>query len=1083
MKKYIAWILVCAMLLSVLAGCNQDDQPGTVPTTEPTGATTEPVVDADGLQNAIEYIRTVYEEAPLETPRDFTRIASVVVGAERYQIVWSVDVAEDLVKIVPGEGNMVTIDVNENVAEETPYVLTATITDAAGNSASASWNHVIPLPVDYSEIVNAAYELKPGEAMDEEVTLQGVITSINTPYDSSFKNITVTIQVGDMADKPIMCYRLKGEGADTLLMGDTITVYGIIKNYNGTIEFDAGCELIEVIKGDGEVPVCPEDPKQIVDEAYALGKGQTLPYLATLTGKVTAVKEPYTDQYKNITVTIKVDGRSSKPIVCYRIKGELAPTVNVNDIITVEGYITNYNGTIEFAAGSKLIAVEDKAPPAVITDLAKIWKDAQNLDSGDQLSYEARVKGTITQVNYAYDPNYDNITVTIKLENGQTIGSRYMSGSGVSKIGVGDDIVVQGYIENYEGKRQFIRAKMIDYTINRTDAPEDPLQIVEDAYGLASGESLMYDAELTGKVISIKEPYTSQYKNATFTIEVPGAEGKPIVCYRVKGSGLSGLAVGDTVTVEGTITNYNGTIEFTTGSKVSNVVKGDGTEATDPTEPTTDSTDPTAGVTYVDAPVAGTPYKMVMDKAGTVLYFDGATESESVTFRLNSSEDAAVAVDVVLEEVEGVEGGYRLYFMNGNAKTYIRVYERTDGDPGYGKGSLELVTETPAEYYTYDSTYRTLIHTAEDGENAYYLGTYSTYTTFSVSNASYLKADTVDVSQFPARFATVELPEQEEGGDVVTAPAVDTAYKMVMDKLGTVLYFNGATESESITYRLNSSEDASTAVDVKLEAVEGVEGGYRLYFMNGETKTYIRVYERTDGDPGYGKGSLELVTETPAEYYTYNSTYNTLFHTAEDGENAYFMGTYGTYVTFSVSNTSYLKADNVDVSQFPARFVEGVSAEPQPTEPTEESTEPTVPADPAWEMVTSVASGETYKWGIEQGNLGKTIYFAGTMNGYYGATTDNIEDGVDVVLEDANGGYYVSFTDPSGAKKYVNVVVSGTHRNFTIADAPETVYTFDSEYDTLNTDVEGTTCYIGTYNNYNTFSVSPVEKITSSFPS
>ena len=49
-------------------------------------------------------------------------------------------------------------------------------------------------------------------------------------------------------DKIVMAYRLKGDGADKLAVGDTITVTGTIKNYQGTIEFDAGCKLDAVTK-------------------------------------------------------------------------------------------------------------------------------------------------------------------------------------------------------------------------------------------------------------------------------------------------------------------------------------------------------------------------------------------------------------------------------------------------------------------------------------------------------------------------------------------------------------------------------------------------------------------------------------------------------------------------------------------------------------------------------------------------------------------------------------------------------------------------------------------------------------------
>ena len=51
-----------------------------------------------------------------------------------------------------------------------------------------------------------------------------------------------------MEDNKIQCYRLAGEGAADLAVGDTITVTGTIKNYKGTIEFDKGCTLDAVTK-------------------------------------------------------------------------------------------------------------------------------------------------------------------------------------------------------------------------------------------------------------------------------------------------------------------------------------------------------------------------------------------------------------------------------------------------------------------------------------------------------------------------------------------------------------------------------------------------------------------------------------------------------------------------------------------------------------------------------------------------------------------------------------------------------------------------------------------------------------------
>ncbi len=285
-------------------------------------------------------------------------------------------------------------------------------------------------------------------------------------------------------------------------------------------------------------------------------------------------------------------------------------------------------------------------------------------------------------------------------------------------------------------------------------APSDPKQILEEAYALGAGENLPYSATLTGTITKITEAFSTQYNNITVVMAVEGCEEMPIKCFRLKGTGADQIAVGDTITVTGTITNFQHSsgdteVEFTAGCSLDSWVDAG---ETDPTP-----TDPVAPE-YVAEPKADTAYHMGMDKGSTVLYFNGATESASVTYRLATTTDTAQAVQVSLETVSGVTGGYRLYFTNNGVKTYIRVYEREDSTAGKGKGSLEFTTSVPAEYFTYDTTANTLVYTA-DADNAYYMGTYGTYATFSVSNTSYItgsNAANVDKTQYPARFYAVD---------------------------------------------------------------------------------------------------------------------------------------------------------------------------------------------------------------------------------------------------------------------------------------------------------------------------------------
>ncbi len=105
--------------------------------------------------------------------------------------------------------------------------------------------------LDPMKVLEAAYALEEGAAMKDPVTLTGVISEVNTAWSDEYQNITVTIVVGEATDKPIQCFRLKGEGAKDLAAGDTITVTGTLKNYKGTIEFDSGCTLDNRVPGAG----------------------------------------------------------------------------------------------------------------------------------------------------------------------------------------------------------------------------------------------------------------------------------------------------------------------------------------------------------------------------------------------------------------------------------------------------------------------------------------------------------------------------------------------------------------------------------------------------------------------------------------------------------------------------------------------------------------------------------------------------------------------------------------------------------------------------------------------------------------
>ena len=435
MKKLLACILVLAMCVAVFVGCS-----------------TEP--ETNGLATAKEYLFTMYKDGNEVTNTDYTVVGVVSIGDTVYNVEWTAD--SDTIKFVRGDNNMVTVDIDEKNPEEVSYTLTATLSDDKGNTETTSFQRKVPAAIiieegmSYEEIVAAAYKLDDGIAMDGTYTLYGTITKIYTPWSEDYQNITVTIQIGELADQPIMCYRLKGEGAKTLAVGDEITVSGTLKNYKGTIEFDAGCELL----GKGEVV----DQTAILDAAYALADGVALPDPYTLVGTITSIDTAWSDEYKNITVTIDC-GDADRLIQCYRLKGEGAQDLAVGDIITVTGTLKNYKGTIEFDAGCSLDkVVKSEAPaPEAPSDPLEIVDAAYALEAGASLPYTATLTGTITSIDTEWSEQYGNITVSITVEGREDkpIMCFRLKGEGAKDLAVGDTITVTGMLKNYNGTVEF----------------------------------------------------------------------------------------------------------------------------------------------------------------------------------------------------------------------------------------------------------------------------------------------------------------------------------------------------------------------------------------------------------------------------------------------------------------------------------------------------------------------------------------------------------------------------------------------------------------------------------------------------
>ena len=300
-------------------------------------------------------------------------------------------------------------------------------------------------------------------------------------------------------------------------------------------------------------------------------------------------------------------------------------------------------------------------------------------------------------------------------------------------------------------------------------------------------------------------------------------------------------------------------------------------------------------------PAVGTTglFYLTQAERGETLFFTGEMNGNYLATTTNPAQ----GVDVTVEEVEG---GFRLSFVKNGEKLYIDIHEYTEGKAGV------RITAEPSAIFVWNEECG--VFTAEVAGAARYLGTYSTYNTISASDIKYIAGENlakIGISQFPAGFGSMVWNFTAAEGQ----PAVGT-YKYALNQAerGETLYFAGAMNGNYLATTTNGA----AAADV---TIEEVEGGFRFYFMDGETKMYIDIHEYTEG-----KAGVRLTAE-PSATFVWNEECGVF--TAEVAGAARYLGTYSTYNTMSASDIKYIAGENlakIGVSQFPAYFGSAVPA-------------------------------------------------------------------------------------------------------------------------------------------------------------
>lgn len=655
MKRIIALLIITVLCFCALTSCEVVD---TVKNWFGAGEQTQ----SGDLDRAATSLHNICKEMNTKPTTDFDVVGQIIVDGVKYPITWTSNNESVVIKASTKSG-FYTVDLPDANPTEVQYVLTATISDGNGNSIEKEYTFTLPV-YDNTAVVS---DLKEGQAYSlgiYQASLQKnyyIIGQMSGYYMATTEDINDSVNVyvelvdggyqmycvywgtrlyinmvisdtgyvNPSFDAEAKCVYTYDDALKTLVcdINNGLYAFGVKtepKDENsyyttlGPVLVSNASDNYIVTFAESTVPDQADHglhtPEAIINAAYALAQDKSLPGTHTLTGTIKSIDDAYSSQYKNITVTIVVEGFESKPIKCYRMKGTNADQLGVGDEITVTGIIKNYGGTIEFDAGCTFTNwVDNEEPsggegsnPSAATPVDPVVGTAYNFGMVQEKVSTSDVYYLIGGMSGYYMATGTDVSAAINVYLEETEGGYYLyTLDGESKLYI--NMVVSGTHVNgaYEATASTVYTYDTTYkTLIASVTPEGgeaadywfgtrsdntyttvgPCAVanagfycqfygaVEDGEDVGGGEgdgdsgtttpttvTTIPDAlaaadgtkvNLTGTVHSFYEDWSSYGNCSPYIVD---EAGNKILVFRT----TTHVYVGDVVTVEGTITIYN----------------------------------------------------------------------------------------------------------------------------------------------------------------------------------------------------------------------------------------------------------------------------------------------------------------------------------------------------------------------------------------------------------------------------------------------------------------------------------------------------------------------------------------------
>lgn len=433
----------------------------------------------------------------------FYSLFTLAIAAFTFTSCESVPAPYDDPNLNPGGGSTVVVDPTGDGTVESPYNVIAAI--------------------------NYAKNLEVGAESDRDIYIKGVVVSIAENYTTQYGNARFYISDDGTAKNQFLIYRAlylgnkKYTDGDVLVEGDTVIICGKVTNYNGTLETQQNKAFLYSLNGKSEgggsgggatgeakgsgTLEDPYNPAGVIAYINTLGADTESPNEVYIKGKVASIAvdkegkpQNYDAGFGNATFDIVEEGAEGTKFTVYRAlylgntKYTSGDILKIGDEVIVYGKVVNYRGnTPETVQGKAFLyslngkseggdtpapSGEAKGDGSLDNPFNAVAANAKALElsSGSVSSQSYYVKGKVAEIKYNYgDGKYPKTADYLISDDGTKnntfyiYASRYLGDTEYSSgdvLKVGDEVVVYGQFQNYNGTGETATNKSYLYSLN-----------------------------------------------------------------------------------------------------------------------------------------------------------------------------------------------------------------------------------------------------------------------------------------------------------------------------------------------------------------------------------------------------------------------------------------------------------------------------------------------------------------------------------------------------------------------------------------------------------------------------------------